>query len=160
MRGQEAKESRRLPLLREVYEAVYNEVESFEEENIGADLAYLLGAMLEGSCCDWDADRPFVKLLRGHFPQRHSIWGYVHLERPEGKEEVGHTLSDRELATILAALRFWQRHEKMDADPCNDVASDGGRLQPLCDDEIDRLCERLNIGDALTAAKGPDEPRT
>jgi len=57
-------------------------------------------------------------------------------------------LSDRELATILAALREWQgilagnepAEEEVDA-----IASDGGRFLPLTPEEIDDLCERLNV---------------
>jgi hypothetical protein len=52
------------------------------------------------------------------------------------------TLTDRELATVLAALRFWQR------------AWDGSKVSleqfaeetPLTPEEIDDFCERLNEG--------------
>ena len=49
----------------------------------------------------------------------------------------------RELATILAALRFWQ---EQDAPPAHqyDIATDCGEFEPLDSDEIDALCERLN----------------
>ncbi len=56
-------------------------------------------------------------------------------------------LSDRELATVLAALREWQgilAGEEPAAKEVNDIASDGGRLQPLTVEEIGDLCERLN----------------
>ena len=61
---------------------------------------------------------------------------------------------ERELATVLAALRMWQRgscgttgtqasvleaaHAEMS------IATDGERLMPLLASEIDELCERLN----------------
>jgi hypothetical protein len=52
-------------------------------------------------------------------------------------------LNDRELNTVLAALREWQatttdfeRREHM-------IAADNG-VKPLTDDEIDALCDRLN----------------
>ncbi|HYT93501.1 MAG TPA: hypothetical protein VEL76_32585 [Gemmataceae bacterium] len=56
-------------------------------------------------------------------------------------------LSDRERATVLAALREWQgiltgnepAEEAIDA-----IASDGGRFAPLTVKEVDELCERLN----------------
>lgn len=58
-------------------------------------------------------------------------------------------LDRRELGTVLAALRFWQWrrgsehiNERMQA--IFDIADDGG--DPLGDDEIDALCERLNCG--------------
>lgn len=54
-----------------------------------------------------------------------------------------HLISRRKLATILAALRYWQ----------NDVLSnqkpDGSHFEehtPLTTDEIDTLCEDLNLG--------------
>src|SRR5437016_14402810 len=56
-------------------------------------------------------------------------------------------LSERELATVLAALREWQGlltgSEPAEAD-VDDIASDGGKLRPLTADEIDAVCERLN----------------
>lgn len=56
-------------------------------------------------------------------------------------------LSGRDLATILAALRYWQQDL---AD--NDAAGDGpispehfdDDVTPLSVEEIDELCERLN----------------
>lgn len=54
---------------------------------------------------------------------------------------------DRECATILAALRFWQRHEGHinRVGSCEeDIATDGGRWEPLDAESIDALCERLN----------------
>ena len=60
----------------------------------------------------------------------------------------------RELATILAALRYHQAenlsHRSPRATPViadsaiADIASDGGTLRPLTAAEIDRLCRRLN----------------
>lgn len=51
-----------------------------------------------------------------------------------------------ELATILAALRYWQR-EGLRGDPKAelDIASDGQTLTPMTPEEIDRLCARLNF---------------
>ena len=59
----------------------------------------------------------------------------------------------RELATILAALRFHQdencgqkgRRRLVIADELiASIATDGGTLKPLSASEIDRLCRRLN----------------
>lgn len=53
-------------------------------------------------------------------------------------------LTDRELATALAALRCWQRRGIRDE--CErDIATDLGRLSPLRDEEIDALCESLAL---------------
>lgn len=56
------------------------------------------------------------------------------------------SLSNRELATILAALRYWQgmQLEDVRAFDCETIATDGGTLEPLEPEEIDALCERLN----------------
>lgn len=76
-------------------------------------------------------------------------------------------LTRRELATVLAALRFWQRHgpnqpdtfwDKLEIDEqdlLEGVRTDAGRLQPLDGTEIDRLCERINTGDAPCACEEP-----
>jgi hypothetical protein len=53
------------------------------------------------------------------------------------------SLTPRELATILAALRFWQEQESPPARQY-DIATDCGEFKPLGSDEIDALCEQLN----------------
>lgn len=57
-------------------------------------------------------------------------------------------MSDRETATILAALRYWQRVGLMSSGHEKDIASDGGRFQSLSAGEIESLCERINYRDA------------
>jgi len=51
------------------------------------------------------------------------------------------------LATILAALRYWQANDRSNASeaPEYDIASDSGDFEPLRNDEIDALCEQLNV---------------
>jgi len=54
-------------------------------------------------------------------------------------------LSDREVATVLAALRYWQG----ECGPENAEATDNVHFDecaPLTMTEIDGLCERLNAG--------------
>lgn len=55
-------------------------------------------------------------------------------------------VNSRELATILAALRYWQSNNRQNAKqaPEYDIATDSGTLQPLGNLEIDELCERAN----------------
>ena len=55
-------------------------------------------------------------------------------------------LDDRELATILAALRFWQRWAKPDGTEW-DIATDRGHLKAMTPEEVDDLCERINLDD-------------
>lgn len=58
-------------------------------------------------------------------------------------------LDQRELATVLAALRYWQRllergssiSQQVTSDA---IATDDGQVEPLTADEIDALCERIN----------------
>jgi hypothetical protein len=54
-------------------------------------------------------------------------------------------LNKRELATILAALRYWARMTRSGT-PSEEyaVATDFGTLKTLTSDQIDRLCERIN----------------
>lgn len=56
-------------------------------------------------------------------------------------------LNIEELATVLAALRYWQRtgHGAAAMPREWDIATDDGTLEPLDVDAIDALCERLNF---------------
>jgi len=60
-------------------------------------------------------------------------------------------MNRRELATVLAALRYWQRKNPgiLDTEEYFEIASDGLEIDPLTMDEIDGLCERLNCGESL-----------
>lgn len=70
-------ESQRLRLIRKVYRWVIDNTETFEEQNIGADLAYLLGAISKNSQCEWDDDRPFLEVLGEGFKSRHVVWSFI-----------------------------------------------------------------------------------
>jgi hypothetical protein len=59
-------------------------------------------------------------------------------------------VTGRELATILAALRFHQAENLQGGRTISDqfvreIATDGGVRDPLDCQEIDKLCERLNV---------------
>lgn len=69
-------------------------------------------------------------------------------------QEKGMPMGERETATILAALRYWQREGLLSAGHEQEIASDGGGLKPLSAAEIDRLCEAINFGEPA-AAKAP-----
>ena len=65
-------------------------------------------------------------------------------------------IDDRELATILVALRYHQGEnlaggEGIVDQAIQEIATDGGRLKPLTSGEIDRLCQRFNAGSAPKA---------
>jgi hypothetical protein len=54
-------------------------------------------------------------------------------------------IGDREFATILAALRCYQA-VGCGAKGTLDIATNGGEFEHLDEDEIDILCEELNLG--------------
>jgi len=64
-------------------------------------------------------------------------------------------LDKREFATVLAALRFWQSKLGPDRYPAQARArqdfeayfEDGKKFAPLSAEEIDSLCERINVGE-------------
>jgi hypothetical protein len=63
------------------------------------------------------------------------------------KLQLTHNLSDRELATVLASLRWWQSHmEAWGRMPLDheEIATNLGEIDPLNAEEIDELCERIN----------------
>jgi len=53
-------------------------------------------------------------------------------------------MNEKETATILAALRYWQEETQMSQRKNHDHFES---MVPLDDDEIDELCERLNSKD-------------
>lgn len=72
------------------------------------------------------------------------------MRKRKSKRDVPLSVSPRELATILAALRFHQDENLQVTNEIPDqvvreIATDGGCLKPLTAQEIDRLCERLNL---------------
>lgn len=63
-----------------------------------------------------------------------------------------HTLfvDSRQLATILAALRYWQRVSASPDCAEVDIADNSGTLTPLSPGEIDSLCVRINPSSTKT----------
>ncbi len=53
-------------------------------------------------------------------------------------------LNPRELATVLAALRYWQQQQKECEATIVAAFPQFSEERPLSADEIDQLCERLN----------------
>ena len=77
--------------------------------------------------------------------------------------------NERETAAILAALRYWQARSlpatPEQAEAIEEIATDGRTLEPLDEEEIDTLCEAINIsaiepGDVHDAppSRGEDHP--
>jgi hypothetical protein len=59
-------------LARLVFEAVVDGTDSFEPDNIGVDLAYLLGAIAKNSFVEWERDDmpALCSVLDGAFPAK------------------------------------------------------------------------------------------
>lgn len=53
------------------------------------------------------------------------------------------SITEREHATILAALRLWQEADEHNRGDLGDIAEAAG--VPLSNNEIDGLCERINF---------------
>jgi len=65
-------------------------------------------------------------------------------------------ITKRELATILTGLRLYQAENLQGTDGAADeatreIATDAGLFEPLSSDEIDELCERLNLDEAVVS---------
>ena len=57
---------------------------------------------------------------------------------------------EREAATLLAALRLWQREllrNNVQGGEIYEIATNGEKVEPLDGDEIDDLCDRINKGE-------------
>jgi len=70
-------------LIKTLYKALIERTASLEEDNLGADAFYLVGAIVQNSFCEWGPDRPFVVLLRRIFGTDSIIWLFIQIE-PEG----------------------------------------------------------------------------
>ena len=62
-------------------------------------------------------------------------------------------LNEREIAQVLAALRNWQV-DALNENLAETFASHFEDHEPLSDEEIDALCERINFGDEMAVVKG------
>jgi hypothetical protein len=83
--------------------------------------------------------------MKRHYSKRNSA---AQAPTPEGRFRI--QVDRRELATILAALRFHQDENlqgggRIADKVMDDIATDGGTLKALDFGEVDRLCQRLNL---------------
>jgi hypothetical protein len=72
-------------------------------------------------------------------------------------------VDDRELATILAALRFHQDENlpsgsKITDRKVNVVSTDAGKFRPLDFDDVDQLCQRLNGASPVKVGMNIESP--
>jgi hypothetical protein len=54
-------------------------------------------------------------------------------------------VSEREQATILASLRYYQKSYNVLEQAIDGIATNGGKFVALAKTEIDNLCERINM---------------
>ena len=73
-------------LVQEVFNAVFDNCESFREDNVGADLAYLLGAFVQDhpdeAWVDWSEEvmpklPALAHILYARFPPNHPVWLFI-----------------------------------------------------------------------------------
>jgi hypothetical protein len=69
-----------LTLIRTVYDAMYAGTNSFELSQIGADMAYLFGAISKNECCEWPAGQPFLRILRKKLPPPCAVWQFIKID--------------------------------------------------------------------------------
>ena len=74
------------------------------------------------------------------------------------KKQCTFVVDRRELATILAALRFHQdenlqNRSEIPDEVIRDIASDGGSLKPLGFNDVNRLCEKINLCDEISVRR-------
>jgi hypothetical protein len=64
-------------LAKELYQDIYNTFESFQVDNIGSDLAYLMGEILTDGFCIFESNSALNKFLKTKYDTNHEIWRYI-----------------------------------------------------------------------------------
>src|ERR1700730_2807228 len=78
-----------------------------------------------------------VGTIKTHHPRRNPTMSM------QKKRRFNISITEREHATILAALRLWQEADEYNRGDLRDIAEAAG--VPLSSEEIDVLCERINF---------------
>ena len=101
-----------------VFYIVFDSTESFEPDNIGSDLAYLLGAILVDGTCTFDSDSAIMRILRSSDDEVASdvIRNYIDVTEAGGADSDEEELTEQrrkdsraELpADIGSALEKWK----------------------------------------------------
>lgn len=69
----------KLELLKEVYVAIAHR-DDLEVDNLGSNLAYLLGAILKDGYCEFLRTEQIVRLLGQKFSTGDPVWNFITLE--------------------------------------------------------------------------------
>jgi hypothetical protein len=125
---------KKLDLLNAVTDVCHKHTESWEVDHIGSDLAYLMAAIAKGTFCEWEEERPLVKLLRTHFHASHPVWKYISIIQE-------------------FSSRFHQGIMVMQEPPPADTPAEGRMLQLFCVVRVKVLVpESENQADAILQA--------
>ncbi len=111
-----ANEVRRCQLAAEVYKALVDKTESFEHEKIGANIAYLLGAITSNGKFEVLVDKKrepihnghaeFIFLLNETFTTGHAVWNFV-------EEKYDHVETASEVMHSFAQRTGWDTHSEL-----------------------------------------------
>lgn len=155
--------TRSLELARKVYDTVYARGESSKEDQLGADLAYLLVSIIDGITAEFGKDRPIVKILLAAFPTAHPVWQFVTIVH----DETAGAKSPRQALTPwlerVHAEHLWTLQDKdvagrLDAYEVNGRMLIVQRYNSDGDDEggweiYAPVCTNLNVAMTLEAAE-------
>lgn len=78
-------DSTRLKFASRVYEYVQQNVEDFEKDEIGTDLAHVLGAIVTSGCYVLPESQPLIKLLQQEFDLESLLWKFIEFEKEDEK---------------------------------------------------------------------------
>lgn len=67
----------RVHLIQEVYTVAHSATTTFED--LGPDLAYLMGAIAHDRYCEWLETDPIMQFLYTWFPSDHKVWKHVRI---------------------------------------------------------------------------------
>ena len=139
-----------------VYETVFRETESFQETSVGADLAYLLGAILKNTpdearfeCERNGGHEAILSALTDAFPPSHRVWTFIQRETP-----VVQTCSTpaRRAPKTVSKVEFSPIDDALSRCPAIETKSLEDFLDSMLDEDLDVLAQLPGTpGQVLTA---------
>lgn len=70
----------KIELIKEVYSVIYPNISSFYADYIGAELAYIVAAIVEDKKCELSTLSIVIQLLRAEFNSFHPVWQFIWVE--------------------------------------------------------------------------------
>jgi hypothetical protein len=133
-----------------IFETVLRETESLREQNVGADLAYLLGAILtnNASCNHLDCERDggheaILAVLADTFPPSHEVWTFIQ------RDSRNQTISSSQMRRARKA------EAKADVNPIEDALF---RCRPIETKSIEEFLDSMLDEDLDVLAQLPGTP--